>query len=162
MAFAAVSAGLLFFTVALIFAIDADPAVRRRPHLGIRVLVVVVIPFSLLVLFFVGVQLKLLPIAGTRRLAWILVVLSVAFMFVPAVLFRRSGSSSGPPDANNGGGGPGQPPAPPRVPHGGIPLLSADQPLRRVRDHTAPKLGSRPRRPTRDREPTTTLTLPHG
>jgi hypothetical protein len=35
MAFAAVSAGLLFFTVALIFAIDADPSVERRPHLGI-------------------------------------------------------------------------------------------------------------------------------
>jgi hypothetical protein len=161
MAFAGVSAGLLFFTVALIFAIDADPSVERRPQLGIRVLLVVGIPFSSLVFLFVGVQLRVLPIAGTRKLAWILVILSVAFMFVPAVLFRRSGSSSGPPEANNGGGGPGEPPAPPAVPRGGIPLLSADRSLARLRDHSAPKLGSRPRRPTRDREPTTTLRLPH-
>jgi hypothetical protein len=163
MAFGAVSAGLLVFTVALIFTIDADPSVERRPRLAVRVLLVVVIPFCLLVLLFVAIQSKMLPIAGIHKLAWILVVLSLAFMFVPVVLFRRSTSSSGPSDADNGGGsGPGPPPGPPTVPPGGIPLLSADQPRTRVREHTAPKLGSRPRRPARDREHATTLTLPRG
>jgi hypothetical protein len=162
MAFGAVSAGLLFFTVALIFTIDADPSVERRPHLGIRILLGVVVPFALLVLAFVAIELKMLPIAGIRKLAWTLVVLSLAFMFVPAVLFRRSGPSSAPPGADNGGGSdPGPPPGPPTVPHG-IPLRTAEQPRTRVRDHTALKLGSRPRRPAQDREHAMTLTLPHG
>jgi hypothetical protein len=72
----------------------------------------------------------------------------VGLMFVPRLLYRRSGSPPGPSESDGGGGGRGpRPPSrSPDPPRGGIPLPDADQASARVRDHARPRFAEVTRR----------------
>ncbi len=83
-----------------------------------------------------------------------------SLILIPSLLFNASESSQGPSDADGGGGtDPRQPPSPPSVPGGRIPLPDAEQARERVRDHDRPD-RVRPRRPAREPERAPAQTLP--
>jgi hypothetical protein len=79
-----------------------------------------------------------------------------ALFFVPALLYRESGSSPGSSEDGGGWGpGPDQPSSSPDAPRGGLPRPDAEQARPRVRDHTGPEFDRvKPRRPAREPERT--------
>jgi hypothetical protein len=113
----------------------------RGPSLVVRILRLVLIVFGPLVFSVVVVMLH--P-PGPEAGAKMLLLVSGAWLFcslilTPALLSSGSESSSGPADTDEGGGtDPRQPPSPPIVPRGGIPLPDAEQARERVRDHDRP------------------------
>lgn len=130
------------------FVVLAGPAAERRSRFWLRVVVLPVIPAAFIAILIALAHLAVLPeaVAMTLLLA-VLVLIFPALILVPAVLYRRPGSS---PDDDGGGGGrgPRRPPVSPGPPGGGVPLPDADQARARRRDHSGSPLGRRrPRRP---------------
>ena len=127
------------------------PRHRRREHFWLRLAAVPVVPLAAC-----GVASAFAPIWRMQAVItgqWLLVI--PALLLVPILLYRPSGPPPGP--SGDDGGGPGsEPPSPaPMRPHGGIPLLDAEQSRVRVRDHVRPPLTDRgPRRPAREPAPT--------
>jgi hypothetical protein len=90
--------------------------------------------------------------AGKELLTLLFFVGVIALMFVPGVLYRPLGPSTGPSgSSDDGGGGPEPPGPPPSGPRGSVPLLDADQARARSRSHDRPKLHDpKPRRPAHE------------
>lgn len=138
------------FVVGLVVAVSADESYERRSRFWVRVVLFAVIPLALLALVAADRSLWFQAVG----VAWVSVM--IALVCVPAALFRRASPPAGPcEDGGHGGSGPGQPPWPPDVPTGGIPLADSEQALARVRDHTGPRFRpQRSHRRSRERERT--------
>jgi hypothetical protein len=130
--------------------IAVGPGRQRRSHFWVRILLAcLALPALLAVLIGIG-RTNVLPDATAKPvLSFLFFAGVVALMFVPGLLYRRSGSPPGPSDSDGGGGwGPGRPRPSPQAPSGGIPLPDAEQARARARDHSAPKFdGATRRRP---------------
>jgi hypothetical protein len=141
------------FLVALWIAVGSGR--QRKSHFWVR-FVLALLALPALMATLVGVARVSVPAleAAANPLLTTLFGLGVsALMFVPGLLYRRSGPSPGPPESDGGGGmGPGPPRPAPYGPRGDVPLLDAEQARARARDHHGPKLGDRkPRRPAHAR-----------
>jgi len=136
-----------------VFVVFAGSPRDRKPHFWLRVAALPLVPL-LIAAVLVGVrELRVLPDGVAAALLLTLVFLTIpGLILVPALLYRRPGSS---PDSSDddGGGGPGRgpEPPPPASPRGGVPLPDAVQARRRLRDHGRRALGGRrARRPARE------------
>jgi hypothetical protein len=146
---------IVFALMLVVLALSAGSSKQRRARFWLRVtLCVGALPVLVAAVLGGVAVVGDLPDAVAGALLVLLVFLFVPALFlVPALLYRSSGS---PPDSpgDNGGGwrpGPDQPPAPPRVPRGGLPRPDAEQARIRVRDHIAPDFDPvKPRRPARE------------
>jgi hypothetical protein len=131
---------------------------ERRPYFWLKVTLLATSPvlfitalfgISLVVNLSDGVFTAIMSVMG---IAWI----PIFMVLIPGVLYKRPDPPPGESDGRGGGGpGPDPPPRPPS-PRGGIPLLDADQALKRARDHFGPSFGGRKkaRRPAREPERT--------
>jgi hypothetical protein len=121
----------------------------RKPHFWLRVAALPVLPSLIAATLIVFRDLRLVPDGVAASMLLTLVFLTLpGLMLVPALLYRRPGSS---PDASDddGGGGPGRgpDPPPPPAPRGGVPLPDAEPARLRLREHGRRALGVRaPRR----------------
>ncbi|MBV8943040.1 MAG: hypothetical protein JO240_15035 [Solirubrobacterales bacterium] len=132
------------------------PSEQRRSYFWVRVaLASLALPTFMAILVGVNQLLVLSDDVATTLLPFVFFLGVVVLMFVPALFYRGSGSSSGPSESD-GGGGPWSPHSSPDLPRGGVPLLDADQASLRARDHTTPKFADLKRRHVR--EPGRTLT----
>jgi hypothetical protein len=145
---------LVAFELALAgICIAAGSPANRRSHFWLRLvlgcLAVPLVPVAVLAVLVVS---GLPEDVGTAVLSVVPLVVIASLMFVPALLYHRSGPSPGQSDENGGGGsGPYRPSSPPTGPGGGLPLPDADQARARARDHNGPRLGdAKPRRPARE------------
>jgi hypothetical protein len=125
----------------------------RKPHFWLRVAVLPVAPSLLAAILIAARELRMVPDGVAVTLLLTLVFFTIpGLILVPALLYRRPGSS---PDSSDddGGGGPGggpHSPAPP-PPRGGVPLPDAQQARVRLRDHGRRALAiRRPRRAARE------------
>jgi hypothetical protein len=102
-------------------------------------------------------ELRVVPdrVAATMLLTVVFLTIP-GLILVPALLYRRPGSSPDSSDDEGGGGrGPGPEPPRPTAPRGGVPLPDAEQARLRLREHGRRALGAhRPRRPAREPAPT--------
>jgi hypothetical protein len=135
----------------------AGSPVERRSHFWLR-LVLSCLAVPLLPVLMV-VSLVLIGLPDEVAIAVFMVVplaVIASLMFVPALLYVRSGSPPGPPGGDGGGGsGPDPPPSRPKAPTGGLPLPDAAQARARARDHIRPRLhDGGPRRPAHKPERT--------
>jgi hypothetical protein len=135
------------FLVALWIAVGSGR--QRKSHFWVRFLLALLALPALMAALF-GISRLSVPSleAAAKQLLTLLFVLGViALMFVPGLLYRRSGPSPGPSESDGGGGiGPGPPRPSPQGPRGDVPLPDADQARARARDHHGPKLDDRKRR----------------
>ena len=137
------------------FVLAAGSPRERRSHFWVRAVSLPLVP-AVAIAGFVGIgKIGLVPdrLVQTTLLLLAFFVTPV-LMFVPALLYRRPGSSPDMPDDDDGGSpGPEPPPARPPTQRGGLPLPDADQSRRRVRDHHRVVFGALPpRRPAREPE----------
>ncbi len=152
---------IVFALTFVALAISAGSSQQRRSHFWVRVLLAVVampLPVAAVVIA-VGLVGGLPDGAGVALLVLLVFLFVPALFFVPALLYRASGSSPGSSEDDGGGGGagPDQPQCPPVAPRGGLPRPDAEQARLRVRDHTGPEFDRvKPRRPAREPERTPT------
>lgn len=128
---------------------------ERRAHFVLRIVLLCLVPLSVVLVARVSVALNVLTgSAGVRTALLLLLGCLPPMALVPRVLYWRSESS--PTEGTDGGDPvPDRPSSPPGVPSGALPLPNADQSHWRVRDHVDPdRLPARPRRPSRQPEPT--------
>jgi hypothetical protein len=124
---------------------------ERRPHFAVRVLLLFLVPLSVVLLLGLSIRLDLLSQRARVETALMLLLACLpAMVLVPAVLYRRSDSSSG--EGSDGGDPVPDPPSyPPGLPGGGLLLPDSDQGRWRVRDHQRPdRRPVLPRRPSRE------------
>jgi hypothetical protein len=149
---------LIVFALAFVaLAISAGSSKQRRSHFWIRVLLAfLAMPLSAVAVVVAVGLVGGLPDGAAVALLLLLVFLFVpALFFVPALLYRQSGSSPGSSEDNGGGPGPGpdQPLSSPDAPRGGLPRPDAEQAQIRMRDHASPEFDRvKPRRPAREPE----------
>jgi hypothetical protein len=151
---------LIVFALAFAaLALSAGSLQQRRSHFWVRVLLALVaMPLVVAaVVIAVGLVGGLPDGAAAALLALLVFIFVPAPFFVPALLYRASGSSPGSCEDDGGGWGPGPDPplSPPETPRGGLPRPGAEQARIRVRDHTGPEFDrAKPRRPAREPERT--------
>ncbi len=150
---------IVFALTFVAVALSAGSSQQRRSHFWVRVgLAFVAMPLLVAsVVIAVGLVGGLPDGAVAALLVLLIFVFVPALFFVPALLYRRSGSSPGSCEDDDGGWGPGPDPplSPPETPRGGLPRPDAEPARIRVRDHTGPEFDRViPRRPAREPERT--------
>lgn len=145
---------LVAFELALAgICVAAGSPANRRSHFWLRLvlgcLAVPLVPVAVLLVLVVS---GLPEDVGTAVLSVVPLAVIASLMFIPALLYHRSGPPPGQSDGDGGGGsGPDRPSPAPTRPGGGLPLPDADQARARARDHNRPRLSeARPRRPARE------------
>jgi hypothetical protein len=136
------------------FVVFAGSPSERKPHFWLRVASLPLVPALIAAVLVAFGELRVLPDGVAATLLLTLVFLTIpALMLVPALLYRRPGSSPDSSDDEGGGGrGPGSPPAPPpKAPRGGVPLPDAEPARLRIREPGRRAWDTRrPRRPVRE------------
>ena len=137
------------------FVVFAGSPGERKPHFWLRVAVLPVVPGLLAAILIAFAELRVLPDGVAATLLLTLLFLTIpGLILVPALLYRKPGSSPDSSDDEGGGGrGPGSPPAPPAPPRGGVPLPDAEPARTRIREHGRRAWDPRPRRRRPAREP---------
>lgn len=135
------------------FVVFAGSPRDRKPHFWLRVAALPAVPLLIAAILLAVRELRMVPdrVAGTMLLTLAFFTIP-GLILVPALLYRRPGSSPDSSDDEGGGGsGPGPGPPPPAPPRGGVPLPDAQQSRLRLRDHGRRVLGvRRARRPARE------------
>jgi hypothetical protein len=144
---------LAAFDVALVgMSLAAGSAVNRRPDFWRRLLIGCLVMPGVLMTVMVAAALDLLTDGMAKvLLPFVLLIMLVTLMFVPALLYERAWPPSDGPDGG-GGSGPDEPSPPPPGPRGGIPLPDARQARLRLREHGPHRLHEHTAR-RRAREP---------
>lgn len=123
-----------------VFVVFAGSPRERKPHFWLRVAALPLIPALIAAVLIALGEFRVLPETVAATLLLTLVFLTIpGLILVPALLYRRPGSSPDSSDDDGGGGrGPWSPPAPPippAPPRGGVPLPDAEQARMRIREH---------------------------
>ncbi|MFZ1993995.1 MAG: hypothetical protein WAU75_07790, partial [Solirubrobacteraceae bacterium] len=137
------------------FVVFAGSPAERKPHFWLRVASLPLVPALIAAILIAVRELRMLPDTVDASLLLTLVFLTIpGLMLVPALLYRRPGSSPDSSDDGGGGGsGPGPAPTPPTLPRDGVPLPDAEQARMRLREHGRRVSGAgRLRRPAREPE----------
>ena len=151
---------LIVFALAVVaLAITAGSAPQRRSYFWVRVLLAfVAMPLSVVtVVVGVGLVGGLADGAAVALLLLLVFLFIPALFFVPALLYRQSGSPPGPCEDDGGGPDPGPDRllVSPDAPRGDLPRPDAEQARIRVRDHVGPAFDRvKRRRPAREPERT--------
>jgi hypothetical protein len=138
------------------FVVFAGSPRDRKPHFWLRVAALPLAPTLVAAILVVVRELRVIPDRVAATMLLTLLVLTIpGLVLVPALLYRRPGSSPDSSDDEGGGGsGPGPERPRPPSPRGGVPLPDAEQGGLRLREHGRRALGARrPRRPAREPVP---------
>ena len=135
------------------FVVFAGSPRERKPHFWLRVAALPLVPAFIAAILLLCGELRILPESVAVTLLLTLVFLTIpGLILVPALLYRKPGTSPDSSDDEGGGGrGPEPPPARPPRPRGGVPLPDAQQARMRIREHGRRLTGGhRLRRPARE------------